>query len=191
MTELSTNTQEIIRAAIESAVIAAIALGLFFGLRGRIAALARWAKLPRLALTPVRLVLRYSILVVAGLLILSRWGYQVDGIYTAIAGILGLVAIGFVAVWSVLSNFLCTVGLIVLKPFYVGDELELPANNVRGRVIDLSVVYTTLECGPGETVLVPNNIFFQTVIKRRRGAETTDLGTQLNRPPEVTPPTES
>jgi small-conductance mechanosensitive channel len=155
---------------LETAIIAAVALALFFVSRGPVLRLAQWLRLPRLAFTPVRLVLRWIILVVAALLILGRWGFQVNGIIALMGTILGLVAIGFVATWSVLSNFLCTLVLVILKPFQVGDELELPATNARGRVTDLSLVFTTLENGPHETVLVPNNTFFQTVFKRRRGA---------------------
>lgn len=167
---------------LQTAIIAAIALGLFFGLKGRLLQFAQWARLPRLALTPVRVTIRYTILIVAMLLIMGRWGFEVNGIIAVMGTILGLVAIGFVAMWSVLSNFLCTLVLVVLKPFYVGDEVELPATNVRGRVVDLSLVFTTLESAPGETVIVPNNTFFQTVFKRRRGATAGDLGTQLEQP---------
>lgn len=167
---------------IETGVLATVGLALFFGLKGRILKFAHWARLPRLALTPVRVGIRYAILVVTVLLILSRWGFEVNGIVAVIGTVLGLVAIGFVAMWSVLSNFLCTLVLIVLKPFFVGDEIELPAANVRGKVVDLSLVYTTLESGPGETVLVPNNMFFQVIFKRRLGTVTMDLESQLRRP---------
>jgi small-conductance mechanosensitive channel len=164
---------------IQSSIIAAVGLALFFGLKGRILRFAEWARLPRLALTPVRIGIRYAILIVTVLLILSRWGFQINGIIAVIGTVLGLVAIGFVAVWSVLSNFLCTLVLVVLKPFYVGDEIELPTANVRGKVVDLSLVYTTLESGPGETVLVPNNMFFQLIYKRRHGSVRTELENQL------------
>lgn len=177
---------EIIAKLIQSAIIGIVGLVLFFGLKGRIIKFADWARLPRLALTPVRLGIRYAILILATLLILSRWGFQINGIIAVIGTVLGLVAIGFVAVWSVLSNFLCTLVLVILKPFYVGDEIELPTANVRGKVTDLSVVYTTLESAPGETVLVPNNMFFQLIFKRRAGAGTSDLGGQLRGPAAAT-----
>lgn len=164
---------------LQTSVIAVVALALFFGLKGRILKFAHWARLPRLALTPVRIGIRYAILIAAALLILGRWGFQVDGILAVIGTVLGLVAIGFVAMWSMLSNFLCTLVLVVLKPFYVDDEIELPSANVKGKVIDLSIVYTTLESAPGETVLVPNNTFFQTIFKRRASLAPRDLGAQL------------
>jgi len=167
---------------VQTGIIAVISLSLFFGLKGRILKFAQWAKLPRLALTPVRIAVRYAILIGAIILILGRWGFQIDGLVAVIGTILGLVAIGFVAMWSVLSNFLCTLVLVILKPFYVGDEIELPAANVRGKVVDLSVVFTTLESAPGETVLVPNNMFFQVIFKRRHGQSTSDLESQLHKP---------
>jgi len=170
---------ETLTRAIETVVILAIAIVLFFGLKGRILMFARWANLPRLALTPVRLLLRYAILIVAFLLVLGRWGFQIDTLIAVLGTVLGLVAIGFVAMWSVLSNFLCTFVLIVFKPFSVGDEIELPASNVKGQVVDLSLIFTTLKVGRGETVLIPNNIFFQSIFKRRVGTVTLDLDYQL------------
>lgn len=164
---------------IETSVILAVALGLFFGLRGRLLQFARWAGLPRLAFAPVRMMLRYAILLVALAMILSLWGFQIGTILALLGSILGLVAIGFVAVWSVLSNFLCTFVLVLFKPFSVGDELELPADNVRGRVSDLSLIFTTLQVSADESVVVPNNTFFQKVFKRRLGTHTTGLGEQL------------
>ncbi len=172
---------------LKSALIAAIALGLFFGLRGRILQFAQWAGLPRLAFAPVRLLLRYAILIIATMVILGLWGFELGTIFALLGTVLGLVAIGFVAVWSVLSNFLCTLVLVVFKPFSVGDELELPADNVKGRVIDLSLIFTTLEVSPGETVMVPNNTYFQKVFKRRIGHATTGLGEQLRHHHPQTP----
>ena len=115
---------------IQSALILALALALFFGLKGRILVFARKANLPRLAFATVRVLLRYSLLVVAVLLVLGRWGFDIGTLLALLGTVLGLVAIGFVAVWSVLSNFLCTFVLIAFKPFLVGDEIELPADHV-------------------------------------------------------------
>ncbi len=165
---------------IQSGVILLVALLLFNGLRGRIQAFAQWANLPRLAFAPVRLTLRYGILVLALVLVLGRWGFQVDTLLAVLGTILGLVAIGFVAVWSVLSNFLCAFVLVLFKPFAVGDEVELTGGeDVKGKVVDLSLLFTTLEVGPGETVLVPNNLFFQRMFRRRAGTATVGLDSLL------------
>lgn len=165
---------------LQSALILLVAWLLFVGLRGRILAFARWANLPRLAFAPVRLTLRYGILALAFVLVLGRWGFQIDTLLAVLGTILGLVAIGFVAVWSVLSNFLCAFVLVLFKPFAVGDEVELSGGDgVKGRVIDLNLLFTTLDAGTGETVLVPNNTFFQRIFRRRAGTVTVGLDYQL------------
>lgn len=164
---------------IETAVILIVGFGLFFGLKGRLQAVARRANLPRLALTPVRIGLRYGVLAIALFLVLGRWGFQTQTILAVLGTILGLVAIGFVAVWSVLSNFLCTFVLIIVKPFSVGDEVELVVTNVKGKVIDMGFVFTTLEVSPNQTVVIPNNTFFQGPFRRRIGEVTVGLDQQL------------
>lgn len=174
----------------QSAAIAVAALAVFLGLRGRILQFAQWAGLPRLAFGPVRLVLRYSILMAALLVILGLWGFELGTVAAVLGTVLGLVAIGFVAVWSVLSNFLCTFVLVAFKPFSVGDELELPAEKVKGRVVDLTLIFTTLRVAPGETVLIPNNTFFQRIFTRREGRHTASLSDQLRQPDPATPPSE-
>lgn len=172
-------TPETITRLIETGVILLIALVLFIGTNGRILQFAKWANLPRLAFAPVRLALRYSIWVMAFLLILDRWGFAAGTVLAVLGSVLGLVAIGFVAMWSVLSNFLCTFVLIAFKPFLVGDEIDMPQDQIKGRVIDLSMVFTTLQVAPGETVLVPNNTFFQKPFRRKVGTVTVDLDYQL------------
>ena len=76
--------------------------------------------------------------------------------------------------------------LVAFKPFSVGDEIELPADGVKGRVTDLTLIFTTLQTGPHETVLIPNNTFFQRIFKRRAGAMTVGLDYQLRQSKPMT-----
>ncbi len=164
---------------VQTFAIAAVALMFFFGLKNRLLSFARWANLPTLTFTPVSLTIRYGVLISALLLILACWGFQIGTLAAVMGSILGLIGVGFIAVWSVLSNLLCTFVLIAFKPFSVGDEIEIPIDNVKGKVVDLSLVFTTLRVNEGETVLIPNNIFFQRIFRRRPGTVTVDLDYQL------------
>lgn len=164
---------------IETTVILVVGFGLFIGLKSWIRRIADRARVPRLMLTPLQIVLRYGVLALAIFLVLGRWGFETQTILAVLGTILGLVAIGFVAVWSVLSNFLCTFFLIIVKPFSVGDEVELVVTNVKGKVIDLGFVFTTLEVAPNQTVVIPNNTFFQGPFRRKVGAVTVGLDQQL------------
>jgi small-conductance mechanosensitive channel len=79
-------------------------------------------------------------------------------------------AVGFVALWSVMSNVVCAVLILFVRPFRLGDFIEIlePADQkqgVSGRVVDLSLMFTTIEVDNTETELVlcrvPNSVFFQ------------------------------
>ena len=164
---------------ITSAIILLVALVIFFALKRVFQILMKRANLPSLMFRPLRLTLRYGVLIVAFGLVLDVWGIKTQTLMTVVGTVLGLVAIGFVAVWSVLSNFLCTFVLILFKPFSIGDELDIPSDSVKGKVVDLTLIFTTLRTPEGEYVQVPNNMFFQKVFRRRAGKLAISLQEQL------------
>jgi small-conductance mechanosensitive channel len=84
-----------------------------------------------------------------------------------------MIAVGFIAVWSVLSNLLCSILLVIFRPFQLGDEIEITepvgGSSLRGKVMKFNVMYTTLLediDGDKVTTNIPNNIFFQKAIRR-------------------------
>lgn len=130
-------------------------------------------------LSPIQKVGRWLINGAALVLLLGVLGFNLSGIWAMLATVLGLVAIGFVAVWSVLSNTLCTLILLICRPFEVGDDIEFAGEPVQGKVIDLNFIYTTLRAADGSLVQIPNNLFLQRVLKRRRGGGQVSLAHQL------------
>lgn len=115
--------------------------------------------------------------------LLSVFGFNLGGMWTMITGVGAMIAVGFIAVWSVLSNWLCTFVILLTRPFSIGDEVEFVGEQVKGRVVDLNFIYTSLVSADGATLQVPNNMFFQKVLKRTRTAvrEDVSLAEQLNR----------
>ncbi len=115
-------------------------------------------------------------------LLLMRFVVDVplDSIWPTFTAVFAMIAVGVIAVWRVLSNWLCTFVILVTRPFGIGDELEFAGEPVRGKVTDLNFVYTTLLCDDGSVLQVPNNLFFQKVLKRRKGNGTVSLAAQLN-----------
>jgi hypothetical protein len=103
-------------------------------------------------------------------LVLGVFGFELGGMWTIISTMVAMVAIGFVAVWSLLSHPTSTFLILFLRPYQVGDEIELAGEPVRGRVIDLNYFYTTLLAEDGQLLQVPNNLFFQKTVRRRPGA---------------------
>lgn len=131
---------------------------------------------------------RGLLVIVLILLVLGFFGVSVSTLWATLSGILVLVALGFVAVWSVLSNVLCSILLVIFSPFRIGDEIEIqdPAANIslRGKVTGINMMFTTLvasgryadETEEEEVIMrVPNNLFFQKYIRLWHGAETSSL----------------
>lgn len=108
-------------------------------------------------------------LVIAGIFFaaLLALGVDLQGVWSSLGAVLSLIAIGFVAMWSILSHMLASVLIVVFRPFEVGDRVELVGDDpVIGEVTDLNPVYTTLRADDGGVFQIPNNQFFQKVLKR-------------------------
>jgi small-conductance mechanosensitive channel len=116
---------------------------------------------------------------IAILIVLQQ--YNVTGnVWTSLTAILAMVAVGFVAVWSVLSNAFCSVVLMISRPFNVGDSIEFPGDGWRGKVIDFNLIFTTLRDDEGAMLQVPNNLFFQKPVRRIIGTNTVPLDQQAD-----------
>lgn len=130
-------------------------------------------------------IVKWILIIVVILLCLGFFGVSVGTLWAALSGVLALIAVGFIAVWSVLSNILCSILLIVFPPFRIGDEIEIqePTSNfsVRGKVVGTNMLFTSLEATNHEdevdgTILrVPNNIFFQKYVRCIPGKGTESL----------------
>jgi small-conductance mechanosensitive channel len=133
-------------------------------------------QLSRLALSPLRFIVKWAGFLIVIAACLHPLGVNI-GHY--ILSVLGLVAIGFVAVWSVISNVSCTFILILLKPFRVDDVIEFVGEEVQGRVVDLNLIFTTLKTSEGDEIKIPNNLFFQKILRKKEGKGLISLGEQL------------
>jgi small-conductance mechanosensitive channel len=79
--------------------------------------------------------------------------------------------------WSILSHMLASILIVIFRPFEVGDSVEIVGDDpVRGEVMDLNPVYTTLRAEDGGTLQVPNNLFFQKALKRHAPSTLTNRG---------------
>lgn len=142
-------------------------------------ALAKRVGAPPESLRPLRTGARLIVAIGAVGALLSHFT-DVD-LFTVLAGAFALIATGFVALWSTLSNILCTIVILVTRPFRVGDEISFPPDTIEGQVVDLSFFFTTLKTRDGRFINVPNTTFFQRIVVRRETTTSLDLGEQLAR----------
>jgi small-conductance mechanosensitive channel len=137
-------------------------------------------KMSGVVVTFLRRVLRWGAILLAVVLVLQSFGL-LENAWAAITAVLAMIAIGFVAVWSVMSNALCSLIILIARPFQIGDTLEFPPDNLKGKVVNFSLLFTTLRTEDDRLLQIPNNMFFQRVICRQRGEGPVELDEQLLR----------
>ena len=136
----------------------------------------RYAALPTELWLPLRGLLRWLIMGSALMLVLERLGVSATVLWSAFTGFATVGAVAFFAAWSVLSNLFCALLIFTVGPFRVGDIIELldtaEKPGAKGRVIDINLLYTTLEdfnSPSGQSLLqIPNALVFQRVLRRWR-----------------------
>lgn len=133
-------------------------------------------RLNKQALIPLRMSVRYAILLAAATMTVTALGYDIGNFWTLLSTILGLIAIGFVAVWSVLSNVSSTFLIFSFKPFRVGDYVALVGDDTSGQVVDVNFMFTTLRRKDGDLFRVPNNQFFQKSVQHPRDPDAFEAG---------------
>lgn len=154
-------------------VLGAWLLNLLF--RRLIRRLAGSYSLPAELVMVARRVVGLVIYLGAMLMILDRFGVSGTVLWTAFTGFAAVAAVAFFAAWSVLSNIFCTLLIFTTRPFRLHDHIELLESGdkpgLKGRVMDINLIYTTLQEEEDAQVLqVPNSLFFQRVVRRWRKA---------------------
>ncbi|MEQ9468242.1 MAG: mechanosensitive ion channel [Ekhidna sp.] len=109
-------------------------------------------------------ILLFSLYTVCITILIIIWGGNLNNLWVSLGSILGVIAIGFFAIWSILSNIVAGIIIYTINPFKITDTITLLEKEVTGKVIDIGLIYTKLEDEDG-IITVPNNIFFQQVVK--------------------------
>ena len=131
-------------------------------------------QLPDELVAPIRGLIRWFVVAGTLLLVLERLGVSATALWTAFTGFATVAAVAFFAAWSVLSNLFCAFLILTVRPFRVGDSIELldtaEKPGAKGRVVDINLLYTTLQDaapGTGGVLLqIPNALIFQRVLRR-------------------------
>lgn len=184
-TSLIPDTEPIIRTLLKVLPVALLVLvgaaAARFLLNRGLNLVARRARLCPSNFLPIKKILNGLLYAVTVVLLLTLFGVNLGGIWAVLSTVLAMIAIGFVAVWSLLSNVSSTLLILLTRPFAVGDEVEFAGEQVKGKVVDLNFLYTTLRDTDGTLVQIPNNQFFQKCLKRKRGTPAISLAEQLSR----------
>lgn len=103
--------------------------------------------------------------IVAAMLVLEIWGVSVGGLWTLLVSAATIVGVGFLATWTMISNITASFFIAFWRPFHLGDTIEMLPENLRGRVIDRSLMFVVIRENSGTVIQIPNNLFFQKMFK--------------------------
>lgn len=162
--------------AVATLVVLSLALFVYWSLQCGLSTLYRKNKLSANTLILLRRIYRWMMFPIVILLALHQFGL-LQNVWATLTAILALVAIGFVAVWSVLSNAFCSTILMIARPFSVGDTIGIPSDNLQGKVVDFNLIFTTLRHEESDPIQIPNNTYlFSKANPETRGANHHCLG---------------
>ena len=97
--------------------------------------------------------------------LLLIWNVDLKHVWVSATGVLALIAVAFVAVWSLVGNILAGVIIYFTSPFKVEDCIEIMPDEIRGTVLAINTFYTVLMTEDHNYINVPNTLLFQKYIK--------------------------
>ena len=160
------------------AVIVGVAILMFWLAKRALHLMVDRGKLAPQMISTLQFLLRWTFVVVTLLLVLQQLGI-LQNVWAALLATMATIAIGFVAGWSILSNVFATLLVLMYRPFLVGDNIKVPADNIEGEVIDINFMFTSLKGEGGVITQVPNNTFFMKPVQRVPGEKQLSLYDQL------------
>jgi small conductance mechanosensitive channel len=135
--------------------IAILIIGLWLSGKSHVLVIRMLGKAPHLDEMLVRFfgaIIRYLILIVTLLAVLSQFGIQTTSL-VAVLGAAGL-AIGL-ALQGTLSSLAAGIMLLIFRPFKIGDAVQI--GGIQGTVKELALFWTELITGDNVQIIVPNN----------------------------------
>jgi len=117
-------------------------------------------------------IVRYAILILIVIMVLGQFGVQTASIIAAI-GAVGL-AIGL-ALQGTLQNIAAGIMLLALRPFRIGEYVEVGA--IAGTIEEIGLFATKLRSADGVYVLAPNSTLWNQPVRNftRNGVRRTDV----------------
>jgi small conductance mechanosensitive channel len=117
-------------------------------------------------------IIRYAILILVVIMVLGQFGVQTASIIAAI-GAVGL-AIGL-ALQGTLQNIAAGIMLLALRPFRIGEYVEVGA--IAGTIEEIGLFATKLRTADGVYVLAPNSTLWNQPVRNftRNGVRRTDV----------------
>jgi small-conductance mechanosensitive channel len=97
---------------------------------------------------------------------LRVWAVDVTAIWTTFVSLLAVIGVGMLALWAMVSNITARFFIWFWQPLRLGQRIEIFPEALIGEVVEENLMFTELKQDDGAVVVIPNNFFFQRVIRR-------------------------
>lgn len=128
--------------------------------------LARKKDFPEANQNVLELVIKWAIGICAVLIVATIFGVKLTSLWAAVSAVIAMAAIGFFAGWSLISSALATIIIMIWQPYNVGDEIEILPDGIKGKVVDISMMFSELEDKDSNKISIPNSQMLQKIIKK-------------------------
>ena len=107
----------------------------------------------------LKLIVRWLIIIIVVIVVAGIFGIGVQSIWISLAAFIAMMLVGFFAAWSILSNLLAFLIIVVTRPVRVGDKVTVMPENLGGELIDINLIYSKLRTTEDDEIFVPNVTF--------------------------------
>ncbi len=110
---------------------------------------------------------------VALILIILIWGVNHSDLAIFVGSVLTVIGVAMFAQWSLLSNITSSVIIFFNHSVKAGDEIEIMEAKdyaIEGIVLNIGLFFASLQTADGEELTLPNNVFIQKLIKKKKPA---------------------
>jgi small-conductance mechanosensitive channel len=113
----------------------------------------------------IRKSVKWLVTAAVGISVLIVWGGSVEDIWVGITSVFGIIAIGFFAVWSILSNVVSGLVILLTKSFRMEDRIEVVGDGVSGTIENITLFHIEIKESENHTVMIPNSVFLQKTVR--------------------------
>lgn len=98
--------------------------------------------------------------------VLRVWAVDVTAVWTTFVSLLAVIGVGMLALWAMVSNITARFFIWFWQPLGIGQRIEIFPEALVGEVVEENLMFTELKQEDGAIVVIPNNFFFQRIIRR-------------------------
>lgn len=158
----------ILKKLLISALSIVLVMLLSHALKGKAKEVSKSRNLKKTRYFAMRRVISFLSLFVIAIIIIFVWGINIKNLWISLAGVLAMIAVAFVAVWSLIGNILAGIILYFTTPFKINDTIEVLPDGIKGKVLAINTFYTIIADEEENYINIPNSLFFQKYVKNFR-----------------------